>query len=136
VTVLAVSRPFWPLFLHVLGAMTLWGAVLAAIVLAAARLPRATLAALLVAVPAWALTLGGGFWIESDEGLGNSSATWLTLGHNVLEPGVVVLLLAIGCAYWWARSGKPAAGRAAVTLTVLYLVLLTVALLAMSGKWS
>ena len=27
---IAFSRPFWPLFLHVLGAMTLFGAVLTA----------------------------------------------------------------------------------------------------------
>ena len=31
-TVLASSRPFWPLFLHVLGAMTLFGAMLAAVI--------------------------------------------------------------------------------------------------------
>ncbi|HEU5363775.1 MAG TPA: hypothetical protein VFU56_10560 [Gaiellaceae bacterium] len=135
-TVLAFSRPFWPLFLHVLGAMVLWGAILAALVVAIARLPRATLASLFVAVPAWALTLGGGFWIESKEGFGDSSPTWLGIGHGVLEPGVVVLLAAIGSAYWWARSGKPLAGRITAGLAALYLVLLTIALLAMSGKWS
>ena len=33
---LGYSRPFWPLFLHVLGAMTLFGAILAAVILSAA----------------------------------------------------------------------------------------------------
>jgi hypothetical protein len=41
----------------------------------------------------------------------------------------------IGCAYWWSRSGKVVAGRLAAGLSTLYLALLTVALLAMSGKW-
>jgi hypothetical protein len=136
VTVLSFSRPFWPLFLHVLGAMTLWGSTLAALVVALARLPRATLASLLVGVPAWVLTLGAGYWIEHDEGLGSSSPTWLGIGHGVLEPGVVVLLAAIGSAYWWTRGGKPLAARITAGLAGLYLVLLTVALLAMSGKWS
>jgi uncharacterized membrane protein len=136
VTLLAYSRPFWPLFLHVLGAMTLWGATLAAVVVALARLPRATLASLGVSVPAWALTLGGAYWIEHDEGLGSSNATWLGIGHGVLEPGLVVLLAAIGCAYWWTRRRTALAARVTASLASLYLVLLTVALLAMSGKWS
>jgi hypothetical protein len=135
VTVVAFSRPFWPLFLHVLGAMTLWGATLAAIVVAFARLPRATLASIGVTVPAWALTLGGGYWMEHDEGLGSSNATWLGIGHGVLEPGLVVLLATLGCAYWWTRSAKPLAGRVTAGLACVYIVLLTVAMLAMSGKW-
>jgi hypothetical protein len=135
VTILAYSRPFWPLFLHVLGAMTLWGATLTALVVAVARLPRATVATLVVALPAWVLTLAGGFWIESKEGLGNASPTWLGIGHAVLEPGVVVLLAALACAYWWKRSRKPAAGRVTAGLAALYLLLLSIALLAMSGKW-
>lgn len=135
-TLVAYSRPFWPLFLHVAGAMTLWGTLLAALVLSLAGLPRATLATLVVAVPAWALTLGGGYWIESKEGFGSSSPTWLGIGHGVLEPGVVVLLAALGCAYWWGRSGTALAGRITGALASIYLVLLSVALLAMSGKWS
>ena len=132
---LAYSRPFWPLFLHVLGTMVLFGALLTALVLALAGLARPTFVSLLIAIPAWAVALGAGHWIEHDEGLQNSSATWLKLGHNVLEPGVLVLVLAIGAAWWWRSSGKTAAARLTVALSGIYLLLLTVAMLAMSGKW-
>jgi len=136
VTVLALGRPFWPLFLHVLGAMTLFGAVLAAVIVAVAGNARATVSSLVTALPAWAVTLGCALWIESDEGLSSSNATWLGIGHAVLEPGLLVLLAAVGCSYWWKRSGKRAARRGTAALSVVYLALLTVALLAMSGKWS
>jgi hypothetical protein len=132
---LAYSRAFWPLFLHVLGAMTLWGAVLAAIVVAVAGRSRAAFTVLLFALPAWVLTLACAYWIEHDEGLGSSNATWLGIGHGVLEAGVLVLLASIGSAYWWRRSGKAVAGRLVVGLAAVYLALLTVAMLAMSGKW-
>jgi hypothetical protein len=135
VTLLAYSRAFWPLFLHVLGAMTLVGLVLGALVLSLAGQARRTLVSLLVSLPAWALTLGAAYWLEHDEGLGNSNATWLGIGHGVLEPGLIVLLVAIGAAYWWSRSGRYAAARISTFAIAVYLVLLTVALLAMSGKW-
>jgi hypothetical protein len=135
VTLLAYSRPFWPLFLHVLGTMILFGALLTAVVLALAGLARPAFTTLLIAIPAWVLALGAGHWIEKDEGLQNSNPTWLQLGHNVLEPGVLVLVLAIGAAWWWRSSGKAAAGRITAALSGLYLLLLTIAMLAMSGKW-
>ncbi len=134
-TLLATSRPFWPLFLHVLGAMVLFGAVLTAAITGVAKLPRATLASLGAAIPAWVVTLVGAFWIEHDEGLDKSNATWLGIGHLVLELGLLVLLGALGTAYWWSRSDKPLAGRISTSLAGVYLVLLSVALLAMSGKW-
>lgn len=123
------------LFLHILGTMTLFGALLTALIASLAGLARATFTALLVAIPAWVVALGAGHWLEHDEGLQGSNATWLTLGHNILEPGVLVLVLAIGAAWWWRSSGKPAAARATAALSGLYLLLLTVAMLAMSGKW-
>jgi hypothetical protein len=132
---LAYSRPFWPLFLHVLATMTLFGAVLAAAVVALAGLPRATVSSLVAAIPAWAIALGCAYWIEHDEGLTNASPAWLGIGHAILEPGVIVLLAALAAAYWWRRSGKPLAGRIAAGLSVVYLLLLAVAFLAMSGKW-
>ena len=134
-TIVAFSRPFWPLFLHVLGAMTLFGTVLAALVVAVAGMPRATFSSLAAALPAWVVTLLCAFWIEHDEGLGSSNATWLGIGHGVLEPGLVVLLAAFGAAYWWRRSGRVLAGRLTAGLTAAYIVMLAVAWLAMSGKW-
>lgn len=123
------------LFLHILGTMTLFGAVLTGLVTSLAGLRGATIRALLVAVPAWVVALGAAHWLEHDEHLGGSNATWLQLGRNILEPGVIVLLLAILSSWWWSRSGNARAGRVVAALSGLYLLLLTVAMLAMSGKW-
>jgi hypothetical protein len=142
--VIAYSRPFLPLFLHVLGAMTLFGAVLTAALLAwvawrkdAAVLRRGAFRALLfVAVPAWIVTSAGGHMIASKEGFnGKGDPRWLKIGTDILEPGVVVLLITIGAAFWWQRSGKPLAGRIVAVLASVYLLMLAVAWLAMSGKW-
>ncbi|MGH2977196.1 MAG: hypothetical protein ACRDKC_02330 [Gaiellaceae bacterium] len=123
------------LFVHVLGAMTLYGTVIAALVTSLAGLRSATVRALLAAVPAWAVTLAGAYWVEHDDHLGGSNVTWLKVGHNILEPGVLVLLLAILASWWWVRTNAPRAGRIVAALSGVYLVLLTIALLAMSGKW-
>ncbi len=124
------------LFLHLLGTMTLFGAVLTGLVTALAGLPAPTARALLVSVPAWVVALVGGHLVENDEHLGGSSVTWLQLGRNILEPGVLVLLLAIFASWWWSRSGSARAGRVVAGLSAVYLILLAVAWLAMSGKWS
>jgi hypothetical protein len=135
VTLLAYSRPFWPLFLHVLGAMLLFGAALAAFVAGAAGHGRAAFRSLLVAIPFWALMLGAGSWLNSDaDGVWNGQ-TWLQLGMNIAGPGVLALLVAIGTAYWWTRSGNAKVGRVSTGVTGIYILLLAVAWLAMSGKW-
>jgi hypothetical protein len=123
------------LFLHVLGAMTLFGCVLTALVLAVANMPGGTLTSLLIALPSWAVTLAAAYWTEHEEHLGSSNATWLNIGHGVLEPGLVVLLAALAAAWWWSRSGKAIAARISAGLSGVYLLLLALAWLAMSGKW-
>ncbi|HEY2327657.1 MAG TPA: hypothetical protein VGH52_09255 [Gaiellaceae bacterium] len=136
---IAAIRPTswdFPLFLHLFGVMTLFGAVLTALVLAWAGRQHAAFTALLVALPAWVLSLAGGAWIESKEHLSNSNATWLSIGHGALEPGLIVLLAAVGVSFWWRRSGTPRLGQITVGLCSVYLLLLALAWLAMSGKWS
>jgi hypothetical protein len=134
-TMLAFSRPFWPLFLHVLGAMALFGVVFTAIITALAGRARAAFTTLLIAIPAWVVAFVAAIWIESKEDLPNDPA-WIGIGHITLEGGLILLLLpSVGFAYWWKRSGKPVAGRVVTILSSLYLVALTVAMLAMSGKW-
>jgi hypothetical protein len=133
--VIAYSRPFWPLFLHVLGAMVLFGAVLATLILALARKPKAFPMLAVVGLPAWVLTVIGGHFIQSREGLDHNAPGWVTTGIVILEPGVLVLLATIGVAFWWQRSSKPVAGRILAGLSSVYLLLLAVAWLAMSGKW-
>jgi hypothetical protein len=142
VTVVAFSRPFWPLFLHVLGAMTLFGTMIAAVVLSsvawkrpdAAFLRRATFLALVVSIPAWIVLRVFAQIILNDEDY-DKDPTWVGIGFVATEPGLLILLIALGCAFWWKRSGKPVAGRIVAVLSGVYLVLLAVAMLAMSGKW-
>jgi hypothetical protein len=136
----------FPLFLHVLGAMALVGAVLAAAIVSfvawprpdVAILRRAALRSLLfVAVPAYVAMRAGAQWIYSKEGLDKapSDPTWIGIGFGVADAGLAVLLVTIGVAYWWSRSGKAVPGRIVAGLSSVYLVLLAVAWLAMSGKW-
>jgi hypothetical protein len=144
--VIAYSRPFFPLFLHVLGAMTLVGALLAVIVLTVAAWRRPEVAALrraafrtllIVAIPAWVVMRVGAQWIYSKEfGSGGHDPTWIGIGFAVADTGVLFLLLTSGVAFWWNRTGTTLAGRLVGGLSGLYLALLAVAWLAMSGKWS
>ncbi len=124
------------LFLHVLGVMSLFGAVIAALVVTVAGKQRAAFTVVLVALAAWVLAIAGGNWVESEQHLSNSNATWLGIGHVVLDGGLIVLLVTLGAAFWWKRSGKARAGQITAGLCSLYLLMLAVAWLAMSGKWS
>ena len=97
---------------------------------------RSTL--LIVAIPAWIVMRVGAEWIYANE-FGSSSAnnpTWVGIGFVVADAGLLVLLVTSGFAFWWNRAGTQLAGRLVGGLTGLYLVLLAVAWLAMSGKWS
>ena len=142
---IAYSRPFLPLFLHVFGAMTLAGAVLAALIASAAAWRRPDLAVLrrlawvslaVVAIPSWVVMRGAAQWIYSKEGWSmDHNPTWISIGLNVADMGLIVLVAAAAVAFWWQRSAKPVAGRILLGLTAVYLVLLAVAWLAMSGKW-
>ena len=145
---LAVVRPHaWdlPLFLHVLGAMVLVGAVATAALLAlvAWRRPgvpvfgRAAFWTLLVVgAPAYVAMRIGGQWTYSKEGFsGSADPAWIKIGLAAADAGLLLLLLTTGFAFSWQRSGKIAAGRTVAVLTSVYLVLLAVAWVAMSAKW-
>ena len=95
---LAAIRPdSWnlPLFLHVLGAMLLFGTTMATAVLAFAGmsserqfLVRATMKVLLMGVlPAWILMRAGAGWIESKEDI-QGDPGWIGVGFAVAEPGL------------------------------------------------
>jgi hypothetical protein len=139
------SRPFWPLFLHVLGAMTTVGAILTVVVLTyvawnqpdAAFLRRATFAALLTAIPFYVLLRVFAEVMYSDEkdAFAGNDPTWVGIGYITSDAGILLLLITIGLGFWWKRSAKPIAGRIVAVLSTLILLLLTVAMLAMSGKW-
>jgi hypothetical protein len=140
---LALVRPdSWnfPLFLHVLGATVLVGAV-AATALAASgsrnspllrRLTFRTL--LIVGIPAWAVMRVAGQWVDSREDIPGDPG-WLGVGYIVGDAGLIVLLLTAFFA--WRSTRKPDRAWPARTVTVLasiYLVALLVAMFAMSGK--
>jgi hypothetical protein len=134
-----------PLFLHVLGAMTLVGAVFTVAVVSfvawrkpeLAVLRRAAWSTLLAAaLPAYLVMRIAGQWIYSKEGFsGKNDPTWVGIGFGVADAGLLLLLITLGVAFWWRRGGKPIAGRIVAVLSSVYLVLLTIAWLAMSGKW-
>jgi cytochrome bd-type quinol oxidase subunit 1 len=142
--IVAYSRPFWPLFLHVLGAMTLVGAVLAAAIVswAAWRRPATPVLAraacwslVSVGLPGYVVMRVFGEIIRSDEGFKGNFPTWLMLGRNIADGGALLLVATAAAAYWWLRTGKIRAARTVSLLSTVYLVLLAVAWLAMSGKW-
>ena len=134
-TLLAASRPFLPLFLHVFGAMTLFGVMITAIITSLAGRARASLTTLLIGIPAWLVAWGGSIWISSKEDI-QGDPTWITVGHIALEfPLILCLLPSIFFAYRWKKTGTLVAARVVTTLSSVYLLALTVAMLAMSGKW-
>jgi hypothetical protein len=145
---IAAIRPHaWdlPLFLHVLGAMVLVGAVATATLLAivAWRRPgqpvyaRAALWSLLaVGVPAYVVMRIGAQWTYSKEGFsGHNDPAWIGIGFVAADGGLLLLLIAAGLAFWWQRQGKAVVGRVLAGLASVYLVLLAVAWFAMSAKW-
>ncbi|HEX9380906.1 MAG TPA: hypothetical protein VF891_05345 [Gaiellaceae bacterium] len=141
--IVAVVRPdSWnlPLFLHVLGAVALVGAV-AAVALAAGRsldsplLRRLAFWTLLtVVLPAWVLMRVAGEWIDSKEDI-PGDPTWLGIGFMVGDIGLIVLIVATVVGWWSARRVQQRWPAQLLTvLASLYLVALLVAMFAMSGK--
>jgi hypothetical protein len=133
-----------PLFLHVLGAMTLVGGMIAVTVLAFAAastpqhalLARATLwTSLAVVVPAWIVMRAAAEWIYSREHSNIGSPNWIGVGMAVSDGGLLVVLVTAGLSFWWARRGGEGwQGRALGVLGVLYLVALAFAWFVMAAK--
>lgn len=147
---LAAIRPdAWnlPLLVHVLGAMFLVGTILVATLAALAgwraddpALARLAFRTLLVgAIPSWIAMRVGGGWVESREGFGDQSPTWLNIGFIVAEPGLLLLLIATllsGLGLRRARTGGTGGGltRAAGVLSAILLLAYVVAVWAMTAK--
>jgi hypothetical protein len=138
-----------PLFVHVLGAMTLVGllAVAVAVLIAAARAGDDRTAAvrlafrtlLIGAIPAYLVMRIGAAWIADKEHLTDSDASWIGIGYSVADGGLLVLLILnvlAGLAYRRARrGGQPVALlRWTTGLTLLLIVAYGVALWAMATK--
>jgi hypothetical protein len=149
---LAAVRPDdWnlPLLLHVLGAMTLVGAlVLATASLAAtwrhgsAVLTRLSFRALLwAAIPAWIATRVGAEWVADKERIPNDDPpSWVDVGYMVSDPGLLLLLVATILTGIGARRTGRGTGsavgvdRVAAVLLAISVVAYLVAVWAMTTK--
>lgn len=148
-SLLAAIRPDdWnlPLFLHVLGAFTLVGALVVAVsfllaarrdgTVASVRLGYRTL--LYAALPAFVVTRLSAQWIYDEEGLGEaeSDPTWIEIGFISTDPGLLLLIAATvmtGLAVRRAgrgdgdpRRGVAIAAGIVAAQVVLYLVVIWV----------
>jgi hypothetical protein len=131
------------LFVHVIGAIVLFGSVLAVTILAYAALrlvpERAQLlhriglwTTLVLMVPAWIVMYVGGYWLLGHERLDKDTPGWADAGARIADVGafLVVLLLVVG----WFSIRRPRLGGLVAGLATLYLVALAVAWFFMSGK--
>ena len=150
-SVLALVRPDnenVPLLLHVLGAMVLVGATLAALTALVAGWRRdaapytrfAFWTLLVVGLPAFVLMRVGAQWIYSKEGYsGDDDPTWIGIGYFVGDPGAVVLLLTLvvtGIGMRRLRTGGDTSTltRVGAVLTTILLVAYVITVWAMSAK--
>jgi len=141
-SVLAAIRPDdWnlALFVHILGAMALVGALVLVIVALAERNLRLGYRALLLGVlPGWTVMRGGAQWIAEKEKLDDLDPvpSWVDIGYSVSDPMLLLIIIATVCAGLAARRQRqdgPLRGTALV-LTVIMLVAASVAVWAMSTK--
>jgi hypothetical protein len=129
-------------FVHVFGALALFGGALtvAIVSLAALRIPAHALllrriafwTTLVLMVPAWILMYFGGYWLLSHEGLDESTLGWAEAGIHLAEVAAaltIILLILSGLARRRPRLGPWLAGVA-----TLYALALAVAWFFMSAK--
>jgi hypothetical protein len=137
----------FPLFLHVLGAMILVGAVLTgASALAFARGDTRMLrlgywSLLAVGLPGYVLMRIGAEWTASREGFneeGASTPTWLDTGYFIADLGLLIFVIALivgGVGVYRLRAGKGAGLlKGTMVLSLLLLAAFVVAIWAMAGK--
>jgi hypothetical protein len=131
-------------FLHVLGAITLFGATASVAVLAFAARGRAeqqlALATasfwtlLVLAVPAWIVLLAFGTAAKNTADFPKDPG-WLGIGNGIADLGLLVLLASTFLAFRWKRAAADGWQVTALAgLMSVYLVLLAVAWWAMSAK--
>jgi hypothetical protein len=140
-TLLAAIRPDdWnlALFVHILGAMLLVGAlalVATALVWRDVRLGYRSL--LLGVVPGWIVMRGSAEWIAEKEKVNDIDPTpaWVDIGYSVADPMLLFIIIATVCAGLAARRQSTGGLRtAALVLVSLMLVASVVAIWAMATK--
>jgi hypothetical protein len=144
-SMLAAIRPDewnFPLFIHVLSAMVLFGAVMLAAVSVGANSQaglRLGFRSLLIgAIPAWIAMRLSAQWIASEENLLEEDVdvpAWVDIGFITSEGSLVVLIAGTVCAGIAARRGRGGGLRTAtVVLVGITIVAYVVAIWAMSTK--
>jgi hypothetical protein len=148
---LAVIRPDdWnlPLFLHILGAMVLVGALTLSSVslIAAWRSNSAALTRLAymslfyAALPGYIVFRVGSEWIVDKEGLTDADLAWIDIGYMVSDIGALFLIISLviaGLSVRRMNRGQPAspiAARIVTGLVSLVLIGNLVAVWAMTAK--
>jgi hypothetical protein len=142
VTLLAAIRPDdWnlALFVHILGAMTLVGALALVLVALAERNLRLGYRSLLLGVlPGWIVMRGGAEWIAEKEKVNDLDPvpSWVDVGYSVSDPMLVLIIIATVCAGIAVRRQRRggALRGTALVLTAVMLVAAFVAVWAMATK--
>jgi hypothetical protein len=140
-SLLAAIRPDdWniALFVHVLGAMVLVGALVLALTAMASRNLRLGYRALLFgAIPSWIAMRLGAQWIFSKEGLDDvdPAPEWIDIGFITSEAGFLLIVAGTVCAGLAARRARGDGLRTAtLVLTGIVLVAYVVAIWSMTNK--
>jgi hypothetical protein len=141
-TVLASIRPdSWnlPLFVHILGAMVLVGALALVLVAIAGRDLRLGFRSLLFGVlPGWIVMRGAAEWIADKEKVNdlNPMPSWVDLGYSIADPMLLLIIIATVCSGIAVRRQQRggALRGTALVLTAVALVAAFVAVWAMSTK--
>jgi hypothetical protein len=141
-SVLAVIRPDdwdFPLFVHILGAMVLVGALALVIVALAERNLRLGYRALLLGVlPGWIVMRGGAEWIASKEHVNDLDPvpSWVDIGYSISDPMLLFIIIATVCSGLAVRRQQRggALRGTALVLTGIMLVAAFIAVWAMSTK--
>jgi hypothetical protein len=140
-SLLAAIRPDdWnlPLFLHVLAAMVLVGALVLAVLAAIGENHRLAFRTLLfAAVPSWIVMRVSAQWLLSEEKLDelDPEPAWVGIGFMTSESTFLLIIAATVCA-WRASRRKQGGGlrTATIALAAISLVAYLVAIWAMTTK--
>jgi hypothetical protein len=141
-SLLAAIRPDdWnlALFVHILGAMALVGAIVLVIVALAERDLRLGYRALLLgALPGWIVMRGAAEWIASKEHVNDldPEPTWVGIGYSTAEPMLLLIIIATVCSGLAVRRQQQggALRGTALVMTSVVLVAAFVAIWAMATK--
>ena len=127
------------LFVHILGAMVLVGALVLVLVALADRDIRLGYRSLLLGVvPGWIVMRGAAEWIADKEKVNDLDPvpSWVDIGYSVADPMLPLIIVSTVCAGVAARRQQRggALRGTALVLTVIMLVAALVAVWAMSTK--